>query len=126
MKQYHANGKQRDPEYSLGQLSSSSQSVDVDTVDMDIVRMKAGVNPKERRAAPSGHRSLRQYLGSGTVCDETRQPRASTMFFQCPSNWQTQPEARMVSINEASLCEYEIVVHTTLLCGHQKLIPVPP
>merc|ERR1719329_1413527 len=93
---------------------------------MAMVRMKAGINPKERRAAPSGHRSLQQYLGGGTVCDETRRPRASTMFFQCPSNWQTKPETRMVSINEAMLCEYEIVVHSTLLCGHQKLIPVPP
>merc|ERR1712060_675286 len=37
-----------------------------------------------------------------------------------------KPETRIVSINEGSLCEYEMVIQTTLLCGHDKFLPTLP
>lgn len=126
LQQYHLSGTKRDPEYTLGTLNGTGASTEVDQVNMSIVRLRPSINPRERRAAPSGHRTLRQRLPGGTVCDETRRPRSTTMHFQCPTNWQSRPETRIVSINEASLCEYEMMVHTTLLCGHYKFIPSLP
>lgn len=125
--QFHGgNGGQRDPEHVLGSVKNTAEPTGVGQVRMDMVRLKPSISPRERRAPPSNHRTLRQFLGDGTVCDETSRPRTTTMHFQCPPNWQSQSETRIVSINEPSLCEYDIMVHTNLLCGHQKLIPALP
>jgi len=126
LRQFHQGNSGRDPEHVLGTVNSTDQKTGIGQVPMDLVRLKPSISPRERRAPPSNHRTLRQRLGAGTVCDETGKPRAATMHFQCPPNWQTQHETRIVSINEAQLCEYEIMVHTNLLCGHQKLIPALP
>lgn len=125
LRQFHlGNAGQRDPEHILGQLKG--QPTEVTQVNMTMVRLKPSVTAKDRRAPPSNHRTLRQFLGDGTVCDETKRPRTTTMHFQCPPNWQSNGETRIISINEASLCEYDIMVHSNLLCGHQKLIPALP
>lgn len=126
--QFHlqGNGKKRDPEHILGTLNGSSALVGPNEVDMSIIRLKPSISPRERRAPPSGHRTLKQWLGGGTVCDETHRPRSTNMHFQCPQNWQSRPEARIVSINEGSLCEYDILLQTTLLCGHEKFLPTLP
>jgi hypothetical protein len=127
LRQFHVgNGRQRDPEHVLGTINGSGASSDIGKVEMSLVRLKPSISPRERRASPSNHRTLRQFLGGGTVCDETHRPRTTTMHFQCPPNWQSQSETRIVNINEGSLCEYDIMVHTNLLCGHQKLIPALP
>jgi len=119
--QFHEDKGKRNPEYSLGHLSSTAEHT-VDRVNMSIVRPKQA----HSRTTPSGHRILQQRLGGGTRCDETLRPRATTMFFQCPLNWQSRPETQIVSIVEASLCEYEVVVETTLVCGHHRLLPHQP
>lgn len=125
--QYHiASGGKRDPEHVLGTLNGTSASIEPNKVLMNMVRLKPSISPRERRAAPSNHRTLRQKLGGGTRCDETSRERQSVMHFQCASNWQSQPETRIVSISEGSLCEYEMLIYTTLLCGHPKLLPTLP
>jgi len=126
--QFHqeGNGKKRNPEHVLGTLNGTNALVEPDEVDMEMIRLKPSISPRERRAPPSNHRTLKQRLGGGTVCDETHRPRATTMHFQCPQNWQSKPATRIVSINEGSLCEYNIMVHTTLLCGHEKFLPTLP
>lgn len=129
LRQFHlGNQGQRDPEHVLGQLNSSEPD-GVGKVDMRMVRLKPSINNRDRRAPPSNHQTLRQFLGGGTVCDETNRPRTTTMHFQCPPNWQSlkqQEETRIININEGSLCEYDIMVQTNLLCGHQRLIPALP
>lgn len=126
--QYHLSnsGNVRDPLHVLGTLNGTDANLGVNRVDMTMVKLKPSISPRERRAPPSNHRTLRQRLGGGTVCDETNRPRATTMHFQCPLNWQSKPETRIISINEGSLCEYEMVVQTTLLCGHEKFLPTLP
>jgi hypothetical protein len=124
--QFHQSSEGRVTPHVLGTLNKTNAPTDPGTVKMDAVRLKPSITPRERRAPPSNQRTLRQYLGRGTVCDETNRPRTTTMHFQCPPNWQSQPETRIVNINEGSLCEYEIMVHTNLLCGHQKFIPALP
>lgn len=123
--QYHLTGKKRDPEHSLGMALGGT---DVDEVEMSLVRLKPSLasGARERRAPPSGQWTLRQRLTGGNVCDETGRARVALLNFQCPSNWQSQPEARILSISEASLCEYEVLLQSTLLCGHPKLLPTLP
>lgn len=118
--------KKRDPEYVLGTVEGTGAEVGVNLVDMSLVRLKPSISPRERRAPPSSHRTLKQRLEGGTVCDETKRPRATRMLFQCPTDWQSKPETRIISINEASLCEYDMIVHTTLVCGHERLLPTMP
>jgi len=126
--QFHlqGNSKKRETEYTLGSLNSSKSQGGVNHVNMSLVRLKPSISPRERRAPPSNHWTLRQRIGGGTVCDETSRARTTAMHFQCPPNWQSRPETRIVSINEGSLCEYEVLVHTTLLCGHHKFVPTLP
>jgi len=124
--QFHLNGKKRDPEYVLGTLNGTDAVTAVNRVNMTTIRLKPSISPRERRAPPSNHWTLQQRLGGGTVCDETNRARSTSMRFQCPTNWQSRPETRIVSISESSLCEYEIMVHTTLVCGHRKFIPTMP
>lgn len=125
--QFHlTNSRTRDPLHVLGTLNGTTEPTDPGKVKMNMVRLKPSVTSRERRAAPSNHRTLRQFLGGGTVCDETNRPRTTTMFFQCPPNWQSQPETRITNIKEGSLCEYEIMVHTPAVCGHPKLLPALP
>lgn len=118
--QFHDDKGKRNPEYSLGHLSTTAEH-QADRVNMTIVRPKQA----HSRATPTGHR-IQQRLGGGTKCDETHRPRATTMFFRCPLNWQSRPETTIVSIVEAALCEYEVVVDTTLVCGHNRLLPHQP
>mmetsp|Transcript_9259 Transcript_9259/g.23830 ORF Transcript_9259/g.23830 Transcript_9259/m.23830 type:complete len:397 (+) Transcript_9259:67-1257(+) len=126
--QFHmnGNGKKRDPEHALGTMSGSTAPTEANAVEMTIVRLKPSISPRERRAPPSNHRTLRQRMGGGTVCDQTNRPRATSMHFQCPLNWQSRPETRIISISEGSLCEYDVMIHTTLLCGHEKFLPTMP
>lgn len=127
MRQFHLqqNGK-RDPIHTLGTINGTDVPQGHDQVDMTMVRLKPSVTNGDRRSPPSSHLTLKQYLGHGTVCDETKRARTTTMHFQCPANWQSKPETRIVSINEPSLCDYEVLVQTPLLCGHQRLIPALP
>jgi len=126
--QFHLgnDGKTRDPIHVLGTLNGTDADQGVNSVDMSMVKLKPSISPRERRAPPSNHRTLRQRIAGGTVCDETNRPRATTMHFQCPSNWLSKPETRIVSINEGSLCEYDMVIQTTLLCGHEYTLPTLP
>jgi len=48
------------------------------------------------------------------------------LLFECPPNWQTSHETKLVSISEVSLCEYKMVIHTALLCGHELFLPMLP
>jgi len=115
----HGNNRKREPEYSLGSSKPGE-------VNMTMVTLKPSISPRERRAPPSRHRTLKQRLVNGTVCDETKRPRATSMMFQCPPNWQANPATHIASINEGALCEYEVMIHTTLLCGHEKFLPTLP
>merc|ERR1711920_380563 len=129
LQQFHlggTSGKKRDPEHTIGTLAGTSAPTGVNKVDMDLVRLKPSISPRERRAPPSNHWTLRQKLGHGTVCDETSRPRQVSMHFQCPPTWQQKSETRIISINEASICEYEMLIHTTLICGHNKFMPTLP
>jgi len=131
LRQYHLQGSTKDPIHTLGTLSGSPEGAgpsSPDEVIMSIMRPKAGLGGiKDPRPSRSGNtRALRQSLGGGAVCDETGQARTAVMYFQCPSNWQQHPETRFVSITEGSLCEYQVLVHSGLLCGHRKLVPMLP
>lgn len=129
LQQFHlggTSGKKRDPEHSIGTLVGTNGITAKDEVVMDLVRLKPSISPRERRAPPSNHATLRQKLGHGTVCDETGRPRQVAMHFQCPPTWQQRPETRIISINEASICDYEVLIHTTLICGHHKFMPTLP
>lgn len=46
--------------------------------------------------------SRRGLRRAGEKCDETGRPRATTMLFQCPSNWQAKPATQIVSIHEGA------------------------
>lgn len=124
--QFHLENDKRAPQYTLGTLEGTAQSKSPNRVNMSMIRLKPSMSPRERRAPPSRHLTLEQQLGGGNVCDETSQPRRAAMHFQCPPDWQTRPESRIVSVTESSLCEYEVLIHTTLLCGHHKLMPTLP
>lgn len=124
--QFHLANSRREPQHTLGTLNGTTDPTDPGKVNMNMVKLKPSVTSRERRAAPSNHRTLRQFLGGGTVCDETNRARSTTMHFQCPPNWQTQLETRITNIKEGSLCEYEIMVQTPLICGHPKLLPSAP
>eukprot|EP00931_Biecheleriopsis_adriatica_P120560 TRINITY_DN95689_c0_g1_i1.p1 TRINITY_DN95689_c0_g1~~TRINITY_DN95689_c0_g1_i1.p1 ORF type:complete len:392 (+),score=77.79 TRINITY_DN95689_c0_g1_i1:39-1214(+) len=124
--QFHLEGSKRDPEYTLGTLEGTTQSQAVNRVNMSMIRLKPSMSPRERRAPPSGHLTLQQKIGGGTVCDETGRGRQTSLHFQCPANWQSRPETQIVSLTESALCEYEVLIHTTLLCGHHKLMPTLP
>eukprot|EP00439_Symbiodinium_sp_Y106_P056044 s4464_g7.t2 len=133
--QFHLENDKRAPQYTLGTLEGTPQSKSPNRINMSMVRLKPSMSPRERRAPPSRHLTLEQHLGGGNetrldfadlVCDETSQPRRAAMHFQCPPDWQTRPESRIVSVTESSLCEYEVLIHTTLLCGHHKLMPTLP
>lgn len=125
--QFHQGpSNKRDPQHILGTLNGTNAVTAVNQVNMTMVRLKPSISPRERRAAPSKHRTLQQRLGGGTVCDETNRARQTSMHFQCPTNWQSRPEPKLVSINEGSLCEYQVMIHTTLLCGHPQFLPTLP
>lgn len=124
--QFHLDGVKRDPEYTLGTLQGSGQSQLPNRVNMSMLRLKPSMSPRERRAPPSAHLTMSQRLGGGTVCDETDRGRQTTIFFQCPGNWQSRPETQIMSLTESALCEYEVMVQTTLVCGHHKLMPTLP
>lgn len=129
LRQYHmqvlSDGVKRDPDHLLGQLLPQ-EPIQVNQVEMGTVKLKPSISPRERRAPPSNHMTLEQRLSGGSVCDETKRHREALLHFQCPTNWQSRPDHRMVSIREGALCEYEVVVQTVLLCGHQRLIPTMP
>lgn len=126
LRQFHVHGSTRDPNYSLGSINGTKASQELDQVEMGMVRPKASAGLREQRSLPSRHRALRQTLGGGTMCDETQRPRSTTMYFECPANWQTRREPRFVSITESALCEYEVLIHTDLLCAHPRLLPALP
>lgn len=124
MRQFHLEGVKREPEYVLG---NALEPLDVNQVNLSMVRLKPSISPRERRAPPSSHMTLKQELKhGGAVCDETGRSRQTVVHFQCPGNWQSRPETQLVSVKESALCEYEVVIHTTLLCGHYKLLPTLP
>lgn len=131
--QYHLAGDgdkpKRDPEHLMGKLKPGTPD-GPNAVEMAVVRLKPSVaNPRDRRAPPSNHAALRQQLEGGAVCDETGRARRATVNFQCPTNWQQDQrpaEARFASIDETALCEYEILVYTTLICGQRKFLPTLP
>jgi len=126
--QFHlaGNGKTRDPTHILGTLNGTTSPTAPNTVKMETIRLKPSISPRERREPPSNHLTLQQYLGGGTVCDETSQPRSTKMRFQCPLKWKSQTETQIVSIQEGSLCEYEVVIQSPMLCGHSKFLPTIP
>jgi len=127
LRQYHLQNKVKEPIHTLGTLNGTNAEVGQDKVRMTMVKLKPSAsNPRERRAAPSNHRALKQWLGGGAVCDETGKSRSASLQFQCPSNWESRQEPRFVSIQEGQLCEYDVVVHTNMLCGHRKLVPTLP
>eukprot|EP00927_Polykrikos_kofoidii_P060839 TRINITY_DN55749_c0_g1_i1.p1 TRINITY_DN55749_c0_g1~~TRINITY_DN55749_c0_g1_i1.p1 ORF type:complete len:463 (+),score=93.04 TRINITY_DN55749_c0_g1_i1:73-1389(+) len=125
--QYHLQNKVRDPIHLLGALDAQRESVDKDTVNMSIVRLKAGGGSTlDRRAVPSAQRVLQQYVGGGAVCDETKRARSALVQFSCPSGWESLTDSKFVGIQESQLCQYEVTIHTNLLCGHRRLTPTPP
>jgi len=129
VRQFHlaSNGKTRETEHTLGTINGTSTPKAVGQVNMTMVRVQQGAGTvRERRASPSNHKMLEQFLGGGSVCDETSRSRSTFLHFQCPPNWQQKPETRIVSISEGALCEYEIMIYTTLLCGHPMMLPALP
>lgn len=126
--QFHVNGNggKRDPLHVLGKVDESRSPTEVNSVEMSMVRLKPSMSARERRAPPSQHLTLRQSLVDGAVCHENNRARSTMLHFQCPPNWQSRPEIRIVSITEGSLCEYDVMIHTPLLCGHEKLLPTMP
>lgn len=126
LRQVHMNNGERETTHILGTINGTSEPTAPGEVNMKMVRLKPTIDASERRAPPSSHRTLQQRLGMGAVCDETSRPRAAVINFQCPPNWQSRPEPRIISVTEPSLCEYEVTVHTVLLCGHQRFVPALP
>jgi len=126
MRQFHLSSNQRvrDPEHALGTLNGTDAITTPHKVDMTIVKQKKS-SLSDRRSL-SSPRQLHQHLGGGAVCHETGKERATNVYFQCPADWQAAPIAKIVSITEGTLCEYDIMVHTTLLCGHHGFMPALP
>jgi len=92
---------------------------------MEITKTKG---PAAAGRARRVHRILQHQLGHGSHCDETSAPRSSMIIFECPEAW-ADPDMQMpqiTSIAETTLCQYEIVISTTLVCSHPKLIPRIP
>lgn len=126
MMQYHLENDKRSPEYTLGTLEGTAANQEINKVNMSMYRMNPGTGPRERRAPPSRHLTLEQKLGGGDVCDETNRHRKTTVNFRCPAEWQSRPETRISGLTESSLCEYHVLIQTTLLCGHHRLMPTLP
>mmetsp|Transcript_5388 Transcript_5388/g.13030 ORF Transcript_5388/g.13030 Transcript_5388/m.13030 type:complete len:405 (-) Transcript_5388:70-1284(-) len=126
MRQFHlsSNGRIRDPEHVLGTLNGTDAIAEPHKVDMTIVKQKKS-SLSDRRSL-SSPRQLHQRLGGGAICHETGKERATNVYFQCPADWKTAQAAKIVSITEGTLCEYDIMVHTTLLCGHHGFMPALP
>ena len=53
-------------------------------------------------------------MDSGTVCDLNGQPRLTRVFYVCYAAGKHE----IFSLEEASTCEYEIVILTPYLCQH--------
>lgn len=126
MVQFHLENDKRSPQYTLGTLEGTGESLEPNKVNMSMYRMNPGTGPRERRAPPSRHLTLEKKLGGGDVCDETNRHRKVTLNFRCPGEWQKRPETRIVGLTESSLCEYHVLIQTTLLCGHHRLMPTLP
>lgn len=53
-------------------------------------------------------------MDSGTLCDVTGKPRVTRVYYVC----QPTGKHEIYSLEEASSCEYEVVVLSPFLCQH--------
>ncbi|CAE7189641.1 Slc38a10, partial [Symbiodinium necroappetens] len=133
--QFHLENDKRAPQYTLGTLEGTAQSKSPNRVNMSMIRLKPSMSPRERRAPPSRHLTLEQQLGGGNEtwldfadllpCAKGKSGILIKFVKELQMHGQ-RPESRIVSVTESSLCEYEVLIHTTLLCGHHKLMPTLP
>eukprot|EP00929_Paragymnodinium_shiwhaense_P046869 TRINITY_DN23834_c0_g1_i1.p1 TRINITY_DN23834_c0_g1~~TRINITY_DN23834_c0_g1_i1.p1 ORF type:complete len:446 (-),score=70.89 TRINITY_DN23834_c0_g1_i1:197-1534(-) len=128
LRQYHLQGQVKDPIHTLGTLNGTAASQELDKVNMSLVKIKSALsNPRERKGVASSSWVIQQRMGGGAVCDETGRARTATLTFQCPSSLEgSTTSGVLVSIQEGQLCEYDVLIHTNLVCGHRKLAPMLP
>lgn len=121
MRQYHENKdlgkKSQIQEYYLGynkgsNLERSEASPPVSSSSSSRVRKVEGLNLPFYQVN----------LTDGTICDLTGGPRQAAVLYVC------LPDGRgeIFSMKEISTCEYEIIVLTSLLCGHPDFVPKDP
>ncbi|WKX92333.1 hypothetical protein Q1695_010397 [Nippostrongylus brasiliensis] len=107
--QYHEEkdirGVGRTAEYYLGNLH-----VDYTTVSAS----PNNDNPPKRVIDGEEHAYFPVHYSQGTTCDITGKPRTTTVMYICIENARNQ----VYSLSEVSSCNYEVVVFTSVLCGH--------
>lgn len=55
-------------------------------------------------------------MSDGTVCDVNDKPRLAKILYVCYSH----SKHDILSLKETSICEYEVIVLSPLLCQHPK------
>lgn len=55
-------------------------------------------------------------MTDGTLCDLSQKPRVTKVLYVCYAH----PKHEITSFKETSICEYEIIVLSPLLCKHPK------
>lgn len=124
MRQYHENKdlgkKSQIQEYYLGYSKGSN----LEKSDAPPVSTSAVNSPPVHTRKVEGL-DLPFYqvnLTDGTLCDLTGGPRQAAVLYVC------QPDGRgeIFEMKEVSTCEYEIIVLTSVLCGHPDFKPKNP
>ncbi len=105
VRQFHAQGSKIDPDWSLGGYSRTVVKGDLDLA-------KAPADPALARDV---------FDQQGQICHETNSLRSTNVTFKC-----CEPDKRrrhrtyLVSVDETSLCNYEVVVCSPALCAQQE------
>ncbi|KAM9364629.1 endoplasmic reticulum lectin 1 [Pholidichthys leucotaenia] len=125
VRQYHeekeTTQKVNVQEYFLGNMAQKSQSTE--TAETDQVEEEKDAKPSSDTEVPTKNieGQLTPYysveMGNGTPCGlRNSQPRSTSVLYIC------HPESKheILSVDEVTTCEYEVVVLTPLLCAHPK------
>jgi len=76
----------------------------------------------------NGRGSFQVSLFNGTHCDETNDGRETTVTYVCAPNFanehDTSSKQFIASVTETSVCKYDIVIETPVVCAHPRLLPV--
>ena len=114
VKQFHVEGHQRRPEYSLGAFSESVASVDS---DLEEFQKLPGIPGKRNY-------HLQRYE-LGQRCDETNAPRSTrVMAVCCRDHASGVGDLSIVDFREVAVCSYSIILCVPDLCRVKGFSPV--
>eukprot|EP00913_Durusdinium_trenchii_P020659 g19400.t1 len=87
------------------------------------------LSDSEPDVGPSSSKSSRKRSNPGAALHgdfiRAKTAQESSMEFDTHDKLR-RPETRIAGLTESSLCEYNVLVQTTLLCGHHRLVPRLP